>query len=161
VGRAPVGLDTSQYLATLTTQLAWARVPVPGPMCTRYCSAVGCVRVCVRTQPFGWPAREFLRKLVVGKPVRFVVEYKKETGAGARDFAAVYLADPSAPGGFSENVYGALCQLHRAAFPVPPRHAVISSSVSAPARALLGAFPHRVASRTRGAVGCGAVGCHS
>ena len=55
-------------------------------------------------QPFGWPAREFLRKLCIGKVVRFQVEYKKDTSAGVREFAAVYLADAAAPGGFSENM---------------------------------------------------------
>jgi hypothetical protein len=64
-------------------------------------------------QPFGWPSREFLRKLCIGKVVRFAVEYKKDTSAGPREFAAVYLADSAAPGGFSENMYGAFLLIDR------------------------------------------------
>jgi hypothetical protein len=29
-----------------------------------------------RDEPFGWPAREYLRKVAVGKQVRFRVDYK-------------------------------------------------------------------------------------
>ena len=45
-------------------------------------------------EPWAWPAREFLRKLAIGKRVRFQIEYHKETSAGSRAFGAVYLADP-------------------------------------------------------------------
>ncbi|KFM27295.1 Nuclease domain-containing protein 1 [Auxenochlorella protothecoides] len=41
-------------------------------------------------EPFAWDAREFLRKLTVGKPVVFRVEYTLDQSAG-REFGSVFL----------------------------------------------------------------------
>lgn len=56
-------------------------------------------------EPFAWPAREFLRKLAIGKRVKFQVEYRRTQTSGThRDFGAVYIEDAAAAGGFGENL---------------------------------------------------------
>lgn len=51
-------------------------------------------------QPYAWASREFLRKLCIGKQVRFKVEYR--VGAINRDFGSVWL--PANARGVEENV---------------------------------------------------------
>jgi staphylococcal nuclease domain-containing protein 1 len=46
-----------------------------------------------RDEPFGWPSREFLRKALVGRQVRFKVDYKVEKIG--RSFATLWLTDGS------------------------------------------------------------------
>ena len=41
-------------------------------------------------QPFAWEAREFVRKLLIGKEVQFSVEYKAQNGV--REFGSVWLS---------------------------------------------------------------------
>lgn len=43
-----------------------------------------------RDEPFAWQSREFLRKLCVGKPCVFRVEYTIEA-AGNREFGSVFI----------------------------------------------------------------------
>jgi len=57
-------------------------------------------------QPFAWEAREFLRRKVIGKDVRFSVEYESHVsgkqfgsvflGSGALNCVVVYLCDSEA-----------------------------------------------------------------
>ena len=41
-------------------------------------------------QPYAWNAREYLRKLLVGKEVKFVVEYKVPNSG--REYGSVWVA---------------------------------------------------------------------
>lgn len=43
-------------------------------------------------EEFGWASREFLRKIVIGHPVKFKVEYSNDKG---RKFGAIWLHNPS------------------------------------------------------------------
>jgi staphylococcal nuclease domain-containing protein 1 len=44
-------------------------------------------------EPFGWEAREFLRKKLVGKEVQFKMEYKIPMGNQTREFGIILLKD--------------------------------------------------------------------
>ena len=45
-----------------------------------------------KDEPFAWQSREFLRKLTIGKPCVFRVDYTLE-GSGAREFGTVFIND--------------------------------------------------------------------
>lgn len=47
-------------------------------------------------EPFAWDSREALRKLIIGKPVRFVVQYH-HSGLN-RDFGRIFMPDPASNG---------------------------------------------------------------
>jgi endonuclease YncB( thermonuclease family) len=55
-----------------------------------------------RDEPFGWASREFLRKALIGRPVRFRVDYKVEKIA--RSFATLWLTGPEGPEAESVNL---------------------------------------------------------
>lgn len=71
----------------------------------RVCFAVSTNHVrlllcCVASKPYAWASREFLRKLAIGKTVRFKVEYR--VSAINRDFGSVWL--PPNTRGVEENL---------------------------------------------------------
>ena len=54
------------------------------------CTYFVCTFANILLQPYAWEAREFLRKLLVGKEVKFVVEYKPATGS--REYGCVWIS---------------------------------------------------------------------
>ena len=48
-----------------------------------------------RDEPFGWASREFLRKMVIGRAVRFRVDYRVEKIS--RSFATLWLMGSDGP----------------------------------------------------------------
>lgn len=80
-------------------------------------------------EPFGWAAREFLRKLVIGRPVKFKVEYSNSSG---RKFGALWLHKPAA-GEPTENLAVTVAQAGWATVVPEAASKFGKSGVSAPA----------------------------